>query len=98
MFVNKQKVPFHRFLTFQGSVENIPCTILKDDGASTNIMSRMFYEQNQSVFEKLRSNVILSHSSQGSEEVDCEMVDEAGYILEATNIFPDLYWPTRDTI
>ena len=49
-YENHQEVPHHPLLVFKGTVQGIPSRILKDDGASTNIISLRFYEQHKQLF------------------------------------------------
>lgn len=72
---NQQEVPFHPLLVFDGSIEGVDCRILKDDGASTNIISKSFYARNKDKFCTIESRVSLAHSSESTEEADCEMVE-----------------------
>ncbi len=50
---------------------------MKDDGASTNILSKRFYERNSHLFTIKKSNLRISHSSSEKEEKRCAMTDHA---------------------
>lgn len=43
LYTNKQSIPHQPLIVFDGLIQNIPAKILKDDGASTNIISKQFY-------------------------------------------------------
>lgn len=74
-FQNKQRVPYYPLIVFEGHIAGVPCRVLKDDGASTNILSRNFFEQHKEHFTTSPSNVILSHSSSSSDETECDLIN-----------------------
>ncbi len=76
-FANDQEIPYHPLLVFEGTIEGIPCRILKDDGASTNIISTTLYESHKEAFSAQPSDVLLSHSSSESKEMHCGLIDKA---------------------
>lgn len=75
LYENAQQVPYHPLIVFDGLVQSHPCTILKDDGASTNIISIEFYKKHKDSFIVEPTNVSLSHSSNESEELGCNMTN-----------------------
>lgn len=67
--------PFHSLLLFYGSVQEIPYTVLKDDGASTKILSKEFYRRHKDSFKIMESNVSLAPSQNESDDADCGMTN-----------------------
>ena len=64
-------------MVFEGRIGNIPGKILKDDGASTNIISKSFFNKNPQNFNLLPQVVDVCHSSQDANEQGCELVENA---------------------
>ena len=75
MHRNSQRIPYAPLILFDGTINGIPCTILKDDGASTNILSKSFYNQHKNSFETMKENISVSHSAQDSIEKCCEVTE-----------------------
>ncbi len=76
-YENKQEVPHHLLLIFDGTIQGIPCRILKDDGASTNVLSTKFFMRHKDIFVTRPSEVSLLHSSFGLSEMNRKLVDTA---------------------
>ncbi len=76
-FQNSHDISHHPLLTFNGTIQGEQCKILKDDGASTNILSRSFFERYKDMFTTQPSNVSLCHSTTHSDETECMPVRSA---------------------
>lgn len=81
-YKNTQKVPWHPLLEFEGFINGIPCRILKDDGASSNFISKEFWNTHQAKLPSKSHNISISHSSQGHQENACKVVDTAQLTLK----------------
>lgn len=64
-------------MLFDVKIGDIPGKILKDGGASTNIISKTFFEQNPENFNLLPQSVEVCHSSQDADEQNCKLVENA---------------------
>ena len=53
----------------------IPCNILKDDGASTNLMSISFYKEHKEKIRLSHRKVKISHSLAESNDEECMMTN-----------------------
>lgn len=54
-------------------MNGIPCEILKDDRASTNLISKDFYNRYKEHIVVEEASISLSHSSKSNEETDCKV-------------------------
>lgn len=66
----KIEVPVRKLFRFEGSFEGKTVSILADDGCSSNIISKEFIEQNETLFKTRlkKTNIRIEHSKSDSTE------------------------------
>eukprot|EP00171_Calliarthron_tuberculosum_P005616 IDg5616t1 len=78
---NNQEVPYAPLMLFVGTINGIKCRILKDDAASTNIISRQFWQRHRHEFTTEKSEVAINHSTERAEDVDCDIVKASTIVI-----------------
>ena len=65
----ENEMPVDPLIVFGGVLNEIPVSILKDDGCNTNVVSRSFYEKHKEKFPSTEeTDLIIQHSSQKATE------------------------------
>ena len=71
---NEKLIPSEDLFVLKGSLNGVRATVLKDDGCSTNLVSKRFVDRNRQLFKLKKAEVPIMHSKEDSEEMATEIV------------------------
>eukprot|EP00171_Calliarthron_tuberculosum_P016938 IDg16938t1 len=82
-YQNVQDVPYQPLIILGGSVNGCPAAVLKDSGATTNVMSRNFWKTNRRMFKitRLRNKIQVNHSQSDISEDSNTIIERAELIV-----------------
>lgn len=67
-------IPVEPLLVFYGLLNGVSARILKDDGCSTNVISRRFFGLHRQRFHVRKAKIVINHSNEDSSETASQLV------------------------
>ena len=67
-------IPVESLLVFSGLLNGVSARILKDDGCSTNVISRRFFGLHRQRFQVRKAKIVVNHSNEDSSETASHIV------------------------
>ena len=69
-----ETIPVRKLIVLEGSINEEPARILKDDGCNTNVASKEFFLRHRELFETRDENTDVTHSNKNNSEISNEIV------------------------